>query len=141
MTFFSYFVLEPSLLGIPARQDINFPDKDQDLKNVRHGSDFRDAGELPLLSRSPVTVPPTTILLQGGAMVEEDVNKANTQPSVLPLDSDVSKFERPRVHQNPLGCSISSFNSSCAPSPAAQMKTAEVHMQLLFMPMYSYFHW
>lgn len=128
------------MLGVPARQDINFPDKDQELKNVKHSADLRNASEPPLLFRPPVLVPPVINPRQGGSMVEEDTNKANNQPTILAQDSDVSKFDRPRINQNPFGHSISSFNSSRPPSTATQMKTEEVHMLLLFIPIYSYSH-
>ncbi|KAK4755431.1 hypothetical protein SAY87_009188 [Trapa incisa] len=108
---------KPSLLGIPARQDINFLNTGQELKNL-----LRNASEPSLLSRPPV-MPPAPIPFQGGVLVEEDADKANTLPSALHQDSDALKLDRPRTHQSTLSHSISSFNSFSAALSAAQMKT------------------
>ncbi|KAK4759412.1 hypothetical protein SAY87_022543 [Trapa incisa] len=114
---------KPSLLVIPARQDIKFPNRDQDLKSVKD-SDLSNASEVSLLSKPPVVIPPAPIPFQGDAMVE-DANKANTQLALRPQDSDASKLDKPITHQSTLGRNISSFNSSSALLPAAQMKTEE----------------
>ena len=72
------------LLGVPARRD---------ARNL--------SGDPPILRLPPQTS-------HGGWLVEEDVSRGhlNNRGSVLSQEPDVSKADKPRVHQSLLGHSM-----------------------------------
>ncbi|KAK4767080.1 hypothetical protein SAY86_014830 [Trapa natans] len=115
---------KPSLLGIPARQGFSFPEKDHDMEkrllNAKLVANLGNSSEPPLLSRPPVLLPTAVIPNQMGTTLEEDASKANNQTSILPQDSDVSNFDKKRIHSNPSGRNNSSFSSSGPSSSASQ---------------------
>lgn len=103
------------------------------LLNAKHVADLRNSSEPPLLSRTPVLVPTVAIPHQMGATLEEEAGKANSRTSILPQDSDVSKFDKQGINPNRFGHSNSSFSSSGLPSTASQVNSIEVHLQLPYL--------
>ena len=144
-------ILEPSLLGAPgllststllgasARRDNNTSDSDYDMKRralgTKHGLDLRNQSSLqpPLLSKLPAQTSSSSILPQGGWLVEEGINKAhlNDRSSGSAQESDATKSDKLQGYQNPLSHTPPGSVSTGLSSHASQVKLEEVCSKFL----------
>ncbi|XWS67221.1 hypothetical protein CRYUN_Cryun05aG0269200 [Craigia yunnanensis] len=128
----------PTLLGSSVRRDNNPGDSDYDMKRralgTKHGLDLRNQSSVqpPLLSKLPAQTSSSSILPQGGWLVEEDINKAhlNDRPSGSVQESDATKSDKLRGYQNPLSNIAPGSVSTGLPSHASIVKLEEVRTGL-----------
>ncbi|GMI81049.1 carboxyl-terminal domain (ctd) phosphatase-like 2, ECERIFERUM11 [Hibiscus trionum] len=140
---------KPSLLGAPGllsnpmsvgasvRRDNNSSDSDYDMKRrtlgTRQNLDLRNQSSFqpPLLPKYPVQTS-SSVVPQGGWLVEEDVNEAhlNGQPSGTAQESDAMKSDKLRAYQNPFSHTAPGSASTGLPSHASQVKVEEARTGL-----------
>ncbi|KAK6231247.1 hypothetical protein SCA6_001320 [Theobroma cacao] len=127
----------PTLLGASVRRESNTIDSDYDMKRRALGSkqtlDLRNQSSVqpPLLSKVPAQISSSSILPQGGWLVEEDNNKAhlNDRSSGSAQEFDATKSDKLR-NQNPFSQSAPGSVSTGLPSHASQVKVEEAHAGL-----------
>ncbi|XP_021289619.1 RNA polymerase II C-terminal domain phosphatase-like 2 isoform X3 [Herrania umbratica] len=127
----------PTLLGASIRRDSNIIDSDYDMKRRALGTkqslDLRNQSSVqpPLLSKVPAQISSSSILPQGGWLVEEDNNKAhlNDRSSGSAQESDATKSDKLR-NQNPFSHSAPGSVSTGLPSHASQVKVEEARAGL-----------
>ncbi|KAK8547586.1 hypothetical protein V6N12_031721 [Hibiscus sabdariffa] len=140
---------KPSLLGAPGllsnpmsvgasiRRDNNSGDSDYDMKRralgTRQNLDLRNQSSYqpPLLPKFLVQTS-SSVVLQGGWLVEEDINEAhlNGRPSGTAQESDATKSDKLRAYQNPFSHTAPGSISTGLPSHASQVKAEEARIGL-----------
>ncbi|XP_022767698.1 RNA polymerase II C-terminal domain phosphatase-like 2 isoform X6 [Durio zibethinus] len=122
----------PMLLGASVRTD-NSSDSDYDMKRralgTKQGLDLRNQGLIqpPLLAKLPVQTSSSSVLPQGGWLVEEDINKAhlNDQSSGSVQESDSTKSDKLRGYENPFSHTAPGSVSTGLQTHASQVKVEE----------------
>ncbi|XWS55543.1 hypothetical protein CRYUN_Cryun09bG0009100 [Craigia yunnanensis] len=128
----------PTLLGASVRRDNNTVDSDYDMKRRALGPkqclDLRNQSSVqpPLLSKLPAQASSSSILPQGGWLVEEDINKAhlNDRTSGFAQESDATKSDKLRGYQNPFSHTAPGSVSTGLPSNASQVNVEEARTGL-----------
>ncbi|XVE97062.1 hypothetical protein REPUB_Repub02eG0278200 [Reevesia pubescens] len=123
----------PTLFGASVRRDDNTSDSDYDMKRrpvgTKKGLDLRNqsSGQPPLLSKLPAQTSSSSILPQGGWLVEEDIDKAPLHggPSGSAQESD-----KLRGYQNAFSHTAAGSVSAGLPSHVSQVKVDEARTGL-----------
>ncbi|XVF76805.1 hypothetical protein PTKIN_Ptkin13bG0296400 [Pterospermum kingtungense] len=131
-------LLSTPLLGPSVRRDNNTSDSDYDMKRralgTKQGLDLRNQSSVqpPLLSKSPAQTSSSSVLPQGGWLVDEDINKAhpNDRSSAFVQEPDATKSEKVRGFQNPFSHTAPGSVSTGLPSHASQVKVEEARSAL-----------
>lgn len=129
----------PSILGASVRRDTTTSDADYDMKRralgTKQGLDLRNQSSVqpPLLSKLPAQTSSSSILPQGGWLVDDDMNKAhvNDRSSGSVPESDATKSDKVRGFQNPFSHTAPGSVSTGLPSHASQVKIEEVCSKFL----------
>ncbi|PON43526.1 Double-stranded RNA-binding domain containing protein [Parasponia andersonii] len=124
----------PGLLGPPVRRD-SFSDREHDIKRgvgtMKYGLDLRNqsASEPPLISRLPSQLSAPSVQAQGGWLVDDDVSRRRLKNRPLgPLqDSEASKPDKQRAHQNSSSYTTSGSTPTGLLSQKSEVKGEEVH--------------
>ncbi|KAK8971810.1 hypothetical protein V6N11_028194 [Hibiscus sabdariffa] len=127
----------PTSVGASVRRDNNSSDSDYDMKRralgTRQNLDLRNQSSFqpPLLPKFPVQTS-SSVVLQGGWLVEEDINEAhlNGRPSGTAQESDAMKSDKLRAYQNPFSHTAPGSVPTGLPAHASQVKAEEARIGL-----------
>lgn len=122
------------MLGASVRRDSSGSEGDYDMKRraigIKQSLDLRNQSsvQLPLLHKFPVQTSSSSVVPQGGWLVEEDINEShlNDQPSGTTQESDAIKSDKLRGYQYPFSHTAPGSVSTGLPSHASQVKIEEV---------------
>ncbi|KHG00173.1 RNA polymerase II C-terminal domain phosphatase-like 2 [Gossypium arboreum] len=128
----------PMMLGASVRRDNNGSEGDYDMKRralgIKQSLDLRKQSSIqpPLLPKFPIQTSSSSLVPQGGWLVEEDINEShlNDRPSGTAQESDVIKSDKLRGYQNPFSHTAPGSVSIGLPSYASQVKIEEARTGL-----------
>ncbi|TYH32548.1 hypothetical protein ES288_A01G260700v1 [Gossypium darwinii] len=128
----------PMMLGASVRRDNNGSEGDYDMKRralgIKQSLDLRNQSSIqpPLLPKFPIQTSSSSLVPQGGWLVEEDINEShlNDRPSGTAQESDVIKSDKLRGYQNPFSHTAPGSVSTGLPSYASQVKIEEARTGL-----------
>ncbi|KAG4216226.1 hypothetical protein ERO13_A01G228100v2 [Gossypium hirsutum] len=128
----------PMMLGASVRRDNNGSEGDYDMKRralgIKESLDLRNQSSIqpPLLPKFPIQTSSSSLVPQGGWLVEEDINEShlNDRPSGTAQESDVIKSDKLRGYQNPFSHTAPGSVSTGLPSYASQVKIEEARTGL-----------
>ncbi|KAG4164151.1 hypothetical protein ERO13_D01G217900v2 [Gossypium hirsutum] len=128
----------PMMLGASVRRDNNGSEGDYDMKRralgIKQSLDLRNQSSIqpPLLPKFPIQTSSSSVVPQGGWLVEEDINEShlNDRPSGTTQESDVIKSDKLRGYQNPFPHTAPGSVSTGLPSYASQVKIEEARTGL-----------
>ncbi|MBA0706891.1 hypothetical protein Golax_018975 [Gossypium laxum] len=128
----------PMMLGASVRRDNNGSEGDYDMKRralgIKQSLDLRNQSSIqpPLLPKFPIQTSSSSVVPQGGWLVEEDINEShlNDRPSGTTQESDVIKPDKLRGYQNPFSHTAPGSVSTGLPLYASQVKIEEARTGL-----------
>ncbi|MBA0753785.1 hypothetical protein Gogos_021764 [Gossypium gossypioides] len=128
----------PMMLGASVRRDNNGSEGDYDMKRralgIKQSLDLRNQSSIqpPLLPKFPIQTSSSSVVPQGGWLVEEDINEShlNDRPSGTTQESDAIKSDKLRGYQNPFSHTAPGSVSTGLPSYASQVKIEEARTGL-----------